>query len=299
MSELGKYAIITPYYKEERTIIERCMASVRRQTVPTDHFLVADGFPQDWVDTTGVRHLKLDRSHGDFGNTPRGMGALIAIAEEYSGIGFLDADNWLEPDHVEACLAAASASPATCDYVIAQRTFRRLDESIISIADEPLLVDTNCYFMLRGAFCAIPHWAMMPRQMSPAGDRVFYSMLLRQEFVAARVSRPTVNYTTMWKFHYHTLRETPPPDAKPGINHAKLKDWFESLPPREHVIATRLMGWSVSSPEARPVAPSAAQGRGSAGPTEATRREAKIGRNDKCPCGSGRKYKHCHGTSAR
>ena len=22
----------------------------------------------------------------------------------------------------------------------------------------------------------------------------------------------------------------------------------------------------------------------------------KVGRNEKCPCGSGKKYKHCHGT---
>jgi len=25
------------------------------------------------------------------------------------------------------------------------------------------------------------------------------------------------------------------------------------------------------------------------------RAQPKIGRNDPCPCGSGRKYKHCHG----
>ncbi|MFC0691585.1 SEC-C metal-binding domain-containing protein [Paraburkholderia humisilvae] len=26
-------------------------------------------------------------------------------------------------------------------------------------------------------------------------------------------------------------------------------------------------------------------------------RELKIGRNDPCPCGSGRKYKRCHGSN--
>ena len=26
---------------------------------------------------------------------------------------------------------------------------------------------------------------------------------------------------------------------------------------------------------------------------------AKIGRNERCPCGSGRKYKHCHGLAGR
>jgi uncharacterized protein YecA (UPF0149 family) len=27
--------------------------------------------------------------------------------------------------------------------------------------------------------------------------------------------------------------------------------------------------------------------------------EAKVGRNDRCPCGSGLKYKHCHGLGGR
>jgi len=31
------------------------------------------------------------------------------------------------------------------------------------------------------------------------------------------------------------------------------------------------------------------------GPTSPIRTEDKVGRNDPCPCGSGKKYKHCHG----
>lgn len=30
-------------------------------------------------------------------------------------------------------------------------------------------------------------------------------------------------------------------------------------------------------------------------PMEPTKVEKKIGRNDPCPCGSGKKYKNCHG----
>jgi preprotein translocase subunit SecA len=41
---------------------------------------------------------------------------------------------------------------------------------------------------------------------------------------------------------------------------------------------------------------------GEAGPAPkaqpATRPTTKVGRNDACPCGSGRKYKHCHGKLA-
>jgi hypothetical protein len=38
--------------------------------------------------------------------------------------------------------------------------------------------------------------------------------------------------------------------------------------------------------------------RGAGGPTAApfVRAVPKVGRNEPCPCGSGRKYKHCHGT---
>ena len=39
---------------------------------------------------------------------------------------------------------------------------------------------------------------------------------------------------------------------------------------------------------------------GSAGAEAQTvkRKETKVGRNDPCPCGSGKKYKKCHGTAA-
>ena len=59
---------------------------------------------------------------------------------------------------------------------------------------------------------------------------------------------------------------------------------------------------------ARPAAPAAAPSRRQPGPAPAApepeiqlpkvtvRRELpKVGRNDPCPCGSGKKYKHCHG----
>jgi preprotein translocase subunit SecA len=40
-------------------------------------------------------------------------------------------------------------------------------------------------------------------------------------------------------------------------------------------------------------------GAGDAAPVQTIRRTTdKIGRNDPCPCGSGKKYKKCHGTAA-
>ncbi len=37
------------------------------------------------------------------------------------------------------------------------------------------------------------------------------------------------------------------------------------------------------------------RGRPTAGPGQAKGRKAKVGRNDPCPCGSGRKHKRCCG----
>jgi preprotein translocase subunit SecA len=56
-------------------------------------------------------------------------------------------------------------------------------------------------------------------------------------------------------------------------------------------------------PEA--VGAAAAAGEGAAEAAEAApvapfvRGERKVGRNEPCPCGSGRKFKHCHGALQR
>jgi preprotein translocase subunit SecA len=42
---------------------------------------------------------------------------------------------------------------------------------------------------------------------------------------------------------------------------------------------------------------SAARGNGRPGAAGAARSRTKVGRNDPCPCGSGRKYKRCHGAA--
>jgi hypothetical protein len=266
------YAIVTPYYKEDRALLERCMNSVRSQTVSADHLLVADGFPQAWIDGKQARHFKLDRSHGDFGNTPRGVGALIAVAEEYNGIGVLDADNWLEHDHVEVCLAAGRALDIPCDYVIAKRIWRRPDESILPAAEESDHIDTNCFFFLRGSFSVLSRWGTMPKRLSPICDRIFWAMLRQQPFTQARVTRATVNYHCIWESIYRSLGETPPADAKPNTAVDLISSWISSLDGRDREIAERLVGAPLSW--------------------------GRMSRNAPCPCGSGKRYKHCHGASA-
>ena len=45
-------------------------------------------------------------------------------------------------------------------------------------------------------------------------------------------------------------------------------------------------------------APGAAASGGPATPQTVVRKGDKVGRNDPCPCGSGKKYKKCHGAAA-
>jgi preprotein translocase subunit SecA len=56
--------------------------------------------------------------------------------------------------------------------------------------------------------------------------------------------------------------------------------------------ASGYAGVAVANPQ-RPNSPMNAAQR----PTQPIRVEQKVGRNDPCPCGSGKKYKHCHGRS--
>ena len=199
------YAIVTPYHKEEKWLLERCIHSVKAQTVEADHFLIADGYPQEWIDGERVRHMRLDRDHGDYGNSLRTIGALLAVSEGYDGIGLLDADNWLEADHISTCIAA-SLRAVNCDYVIAKRNLCRPDGSVIDVDDrDAMLVDTSCFFLLPGSYHAIPHLALTPAKLSPICDRIFYSALKAKKLHAEIAERKTVNYHSLWQAIY--LRE--------------------------------------------------------------------------------------------
>nr|MBA2730062.1 SEC-C domain-containing protein [Euzebyaceae bacterium] len=55
-------------------------------------------------------------------------------------------------------------------------------------------------------------------------------------------------------------------------------------------------GYAVGADATTSAGAAAQQQAAAAAPTQQTvRNEDKVGRNDPCPCGSGRKYKRCHG----
>ncbi len=76
---------------------------------------------------------------------------------------------------------------------------------------------------------------------------------------------------------------------------------FLSALPRaqaQHASISALGGGSASAPAPRPASPQeAAMQAALAKKPEPVRRDLpKVGRNEPCPCGSGKKYKHCHGS---
>jgi len=244
---MQKPIIVTAYYKEERTMLERCIGSVQNQTCHADHLLVADGYPQSWIDERQwpreVRHIKLDRAHGDYGNTPRGVGAALAISEGYDGISLLDADNWLEPSHVADCAATAAENPQA-DYLVARWNLRRPDETILPLPDDLFAdhVDTNCFVFLPGSFHKLNHFHIMPQEFSIVGDKVFYLALKGAGLVSAKVPTRTVNYHCLWPSLYRLAGEEPPPGAKHDIDVSHLEAWLQQQTPRALELIYRRCG---------------------------------------------------------
>nr|WP_259374357.1 glycosyltransferase [Calidifontimicrobium sp. SYSU G02091] len=239
-----RVAVVTPYFKEPSEWLERCIRSVRQQSHPCDHLVVADGHPQDWLDGAGVRHLRLDRSHSDYGNTPRSIGAQLAVAEGYDAIAFLDADNWYEPDHIQSCVEVAERTGA--DFVCARRFLARADGSRmpVRIADDDAgrHVDTNCFFILFGAFHTLPRWLMMPKPMTMWGDRFFLASLRQERLREAFVDHATVNYLCTFSDVFELIGETPPPYAKAGLPIERLNAWVRRLQPGDLAHVKRLAG---------------------------------------------------------
>lgn len=228
-----KIAVVTPYYKETLDQIQRCHRSVKDQTVPCDHFLVSDGFPQDVIDGWDAHHIRLP-NHADYGDTPRMVGAASAASLGYDAILLLDADNWFEPVHVETLVALARESEA--DVITCTRMLRRCVDltpmGACTESDGNTFNDTNCYMVMARAFPIFRAWGFKDPSLGIVGDRIFWNALKTLPLKLAHSDRATVNYVTTFGFHYAIRGEEPPENAKDIVRMPdgkfKMMSWAES-----------------------------------------------------------------------
>lgn len=212
-----RVAVITPYYREPLAMLRQCHESVRApRHIEVVHFLVADGHPQAQIDGWKARHVKLPVAHGDNGNTPRAVGSLLAAAEGFDFIAYLDADNWYHPGHLESLVELHETSGA--DVCCAQRTYHRADGSALPLTerseDSGQHVDTSGLLLHRRAFPAASLWHRMPRALSPICDRVFLRGLKHLRHTLAHSGERSVAFRTQYASHYAAVKEAPPAGAK-------------------------------------------------------------------------------------
>ena len=200
-----KVALVTPYYDESTEVLRRCHDSVQAQTYgDVRHIMVADGHPNDAVDQWDCDHIMLPHSHEDSGATPRAIGGLSAFGRGFDAIGFIDADNAVDPDHVEMMVHVAQAQQA--QFVAATRrihcgiTGRELYVDYIESNGE-YLTDTNCMFLTRECAHLLGHWSKGAEQ-ARGNDRLFWQAVKSSGVTIARCLKPTVTYSTRWAFHY-------------------------------------------------------------------------------------------------
>jgi glycosyltransferase involved in cell wall biosynthesis len=223
-----KIAVITPYYKESTDVLAKCHESVMAQGVDVDHFMIADGFPNPAVDGWRAKHIKLPRAHGDNGNTPRGIGAMLAQAEDYEFISFLDADNWFHLNHLASLLELYQKS--RCEIVTSFRTFHTLEGTLMDVTEsqEDRLehIDTSCFMLHRQAFELLPIWLQMEKVLGPICDRVFLAAVRHKRFTINSTRLRTVAFRTQYESHYRSAGLSVPEGAKGA---AEFKPAFSYL----------------------------------------------------------------------
>ena len=191
---MNRGVVITPYYKESRETLEQCIESVDAQTIPVQHIMVADGFPQDWVDQR-ANHLRLYMASYDWGNGPRA--AALSVYRTADFAAFLDADNQYDSDHIAVCLATAEQNPG-CDYVATQERFARavpggFVTSHAKAEPQEQHVDSSCFFLLPQCYdVAIKAFSTAPDPYR--GDRNLYACLKAAGLRVAFTNRITMTY---------------------------------------------------------------------------------------------------------
>lgn len=208
-----RIAVVTPYLREAPPVLLRCMDSVLSQTHPSVvHYMVADGFAQHELMAARpeVRHIPLPQSHANFGCTPRGIGALCALADGADAVCFLDVDNLFLPGHVASVAQAYAAAaqrgrPADAVFSLRHMFLRGHEHLRVAPPDEApgaTFVDTNCISLARSAGFLWGAWAQLPRALTPLCDRAMCWLMQHHRLRVLWTHQYTVLYESNWASTY-------------------------------------------------------------------------------------------------
>jgi len=214
-----RVAIVTAYCTEPVSTLERCRNSVVEQVsisgCDIHQFMIADGHPQEMIDDWDVTHIRIPPQR-DCGDTPRMIGALLAVSAGYDALAFLDADNWFEPNFVADM--TRKLVETGCDIVTCPRALWRLDGTRMGIdteSDGISFNDTNCY-LFRNTACFVLNSIAFKKDRHDAliGDQLLWKYIVRSGLDVRRAPRPLLNYESNNAWHYSQRSEIPPADSK-------------------------------------------------------------------------------------
>jgi hypothetical protein len=159
--------------------------------------------------------LQSSTPHDDYGNAARAIGSVSAIVREFDAIAYLDADNWFDDDHLERLLRShRQSNAAICTTGRKLYDFADGFMGICPEVDGTTFVDMNCYFLTRQAFGLITYLYMTPLSHCQLVDRILWNEIVRSGIARHHDVTPSVNYRTLYAFHYRYFGMTPPPNAK-------------------------------------------------------------------------------------
>ena len=209
-----RVAVITPLFKARPEWALECLASVRAQTHACTHIVVADGLPRPPLPGFNGQFIGLDKNHADYGDTPRAIGSISAMAQGFDAIAYLDDDNWFHPQHIESLVALQQRTGA--DLCSSARLIHALDGSLLGRCPQNgvSFVDTSCYFLARGAFALCTQWACIPQRFHPIGDRYLWMAAHHLGLRYAHSGLHSSHYRSSLLASYRSAGRTPPPEGR-------------------------------------------------------------------------------------
>jgi glycosyltransferase involved in cell wall biosynthesis len=221
-----KVAVVTPFHQPEDPWLIKCMESVCGQTYANClHVVVGDGVSLDVeVPCENLHQLTLSNNIGDYGDSPRTLGAIYAFSIGADAVAFLDSDNWFSSDHIESLVSLQRATKAP--VVVSQRNLLDLEGRLMGVcpaSNGMTFCDTNCLFFTRKAAAVATSWWLIPPMLHPIDDRVIWSRVLRNRHPIARTLQASSNYRTAFRSHYEHFNWPVPESAKQADDIRALK----------------------------------------------------------------------------